>query len=504
MLMTINRSIDYTKASKGLKLVPRQETINLLEALALPLMCMKDIQTRIPVTLEPLDKRICSFIITDKQWLQENLLCLLSNAVKYSNDGSVAVRALCVSVQTHRAMIDERNSTAAYTTGTQSHIVHMMNHVNLQEEQEQEEKRAGSSNEPSSYLRIEVEDHGIGLSNEAMVTLFSPFKQAQRLAGGTGLGLFSLAKRIEALEGLCGVQHRRDGEEGSLFWFQIPYRPDPVMSRSEGPNTFGSSSQPSQRPLPLLQASSFTWVPGSSTPAAGRHMADNTVPTTHITSSEAGAHGDLLKPPTSPPTLPSDAVVATNNAIAPAYTLIGAGLEVLVVDDAPAIVKMTTMMLRKHKHNVATATNGAEAVKLVCDRVRKLKKSFDVVLMDLQMPVMDGLEATRRLRSMEAAGYWASVVQVEEENSDVESVQQRGRVEGIHALIIGVSANSDSETMQEAYRAGVDDFIAKPFTMDTFYRVFQRSQSVLPTAEGMAESRCISRGDVALSMVSHD
>jgi len=95
MLMTINRCIDYTKASKGLKLTPKYETIGLLDTLQLPLECMKNIQARIAIEMLAVDStKICSHIITDKQWLQENILCLLSNAVKYSAEGSV----FCVSL----------------------------------------------------------------------------------------------------------------------------------------------------------------------------------------------------------------------------------------------------------------------------------------------------------------------------------------------------------------------------------------------------------------------
>jgi signal transduction histidine kinase len=50
-------------------------------------------------------------------------------------------------------------------------------------------------------IRITVEDHGIGISKKARKSLFAPYKQAQRMAGGTGLGLYSLLKRIEALGG---------------------------------------------------------------------------------------------------------------------------------------------------------------------------------------------------------------------------------------------------------------------------------------------------------------
>jgi hypothetical protein len=83
---------------------------------------------------------------------------------------------------------------------------------------------------PTHYLLFEVEDNGIGVPPELMDTLFRPFKQTQRLTGGTGLGLYSLAKRIEAIHGEYGVRGRRDGQKGSLFWFTVPYRPDEVSS----------------------------------------------------------------------------------------------------------------------------------------------------------------------------------------------------------------------------------------------------------------------------------
>lgn len=50
------------------------------------------------------------------------------------------------------------------------------------------------------------------------------------MAGGTGIGLFSLSKRIEALNGSYGVGGRKDGHQGSVFWFAIPYRQDCIDS----------------------------------------------------------------------------------------------------------------------------------------------------------------------------------------------------------------------------------------------------------------------------------
>jgi signal transduction histidine kinase len=92
MLMNINRCMDYTKATNGLKLVPHIETAPLIETIALPLHVMNAMQgDKARIELLPVPMEICSHIITDKQWLQENLMCLLSNAVKYSHKGVISV-----------------------------------------------------------------------------------------------------------------------------------------------------------------------------------------------------------------------------------------------------------------------------------------------------------------------------------------------------------------------------------------------------------------------------
>ena len=84
MAMAINRCLDFTKSSKGIALSANLEAVNLTRALELPMRVVNDMQSRIGISLLPLPPELCTFVVTDMQWLQENILCLLSNAVKLS------------------------------------------------------------------------------------------------------------------------------------------------------------------------------------------------------------------------------------------------------------------------------------------------------------------------------------------------------------------------------------------------------------------------------------
>jgi hypothetical protein len=108
--------------------------------------------------------------------------------------------------------------------------------------------KSENSNEYKVFLRFEIEDEGIFLSDEDRRRIFNPFSSSRSVGqkenvGGNGLGLFSLMKRIDALGGYSGVSSRRDLQRGSLFWFCIPYVPaDGKKSKSSGAPVSGSSS----------------------------------------------------------------------------------------------------------------------------------------------------------------------------------------------------------------------------------------------------------------------
>ena len=179
MTMVINRAIDYTKCSSGFTLTPSLLTINITETIQWAIRIVSN-KSRVPVLFEPLSSNICSHIITDKQWLIENILCLVSNATKFTMHGSVTVRC--------ELQVEAVNG--------------------------------------EEYICFDVEDTGIGIPEEMRTMMFRPFQQTMRMAGGTGLGLFSLRNRVEALKGTCGILGRRDGGSGVRAWFKIPYRPD--------------------------------------------------------------------------------------------------------------------------------------------------------------------------------------------------------------------------------------------------------------------------------------
>jgi CheY-like chemotaxis protein len=126
---------------------------------------------------------------------------------------------------------------------------------------------------------------------------------------------------------------------------------------------------------------------------------------------------------------------------------------ILVVDDVAAIVKLTSLSLRKQGYRVTTAENGLEAVNRFKATHSKMNTDnglnghYNVILMDFQMPVMDGLEAMQEIRRFE----------------DQQEISTSNRV-----IIIGFSAKSDEDDIEVAYKQGMDFFLSKPFNIKAF------------------------------------
>ena len=218
----MNRSIEFAKMGSSIALVPKLDTIELVECLAAPLQVVRITHPGVSIALSPLPNDLCARVITDELWLAENMLCLLSNAVNYSDGGAIGID---VALHTWPSLFisgsDDLRSAAQPHLSVCGDNTHGSRSLRM--------------------LRVTVTDSGIGVSPEVRAKLFQPFQQAQRMAGGSGLGLFSLSKRIAALGGRCGVDSRADGAQGSSFWFEFPYRPYTIEGADDtGANVLGA------------------------------------------------------------------------------------------------------------------------------------------------------------------------------------------------------------------------------------------------------------------------
>ena len=106
--------------------------------------------------------------------------------------------------------------------------------------------------------------------------------------------------------------------------------------------------------------------------------------------------------------------------------------------------KLALLMLGKEGYTAASVENGKDAVQALREDV------FDLVLMDVQMPVMDGVEATRKIREME---------------------EKTGR----HVPIVALTANAMKGDRERYLEAGMDDYMTKPFKWELLRQVIERN-----------------------------
>ncbi len=136
------------------------------------------------------------------------------------------------------------------------------------------------------------------------------------------------------------------------------------------------------------------------------------------------------------------ACVETVESVVPA-TAPATPARVLLVEDNVVNQRVATTLLERRGHHVTLAQNGLEALSAL------EHDSFDLVLMDLQMPVMDGLEATAEIRT-------------------------RDRVTGTHTRVIAMTADAMAGDGDWCRRTGMDDYLAKPVNSDKLFAIVER------------------------------
>lgn len=127
----------------------------------------------------------------------------------------------------------------------------------------------------------------------------------------------------------------------------------------------------------------------------------------------------------------------------------GNKLKILLVEDNILNQRVVTFSLKKYQHEVIIANNGLEAIE------KFSTDNFDVILMDIMMPVMDGLEATVRIREIE-------------KNQDISR----------STPIIALTANTMDNDREKCISYGMNEFLAKPFDIEKLHSVFQELEII--------------------------
>ena len=352
-------------------------------------------------------------------------------------------------------------------------------------------------------LRFEVRDTGIGIGHAQQQRLFNAFTQADasttRLYGGTGLGLAICKRIVDLMGGQIGV-HSEPGQ-GSTFWFESPLlkvigdvrirqtahdaqrvlaitpnlrlrqrialllpnwgatvsiveTTQEALERLRQPTAPGSqgfvavladydglrhSARALHRALrrnPAHAQVRLLWLYGEEAiPEELREGAD-ILPRQ---APDADLRSSLLAPP---PAVASgrEELALTTPTAAPEESIeapAGPPPRLLLVEDNPVNLLVAQKLLAALGFNCDTAANGDLALK------RMQADAFDLVLMDCQMPVLDGYAATRRWRELEAE-----------------------RADGTRLPIVAMTANAMAGDRQRCLDAGMDDYLAKPVSRE--------------------------------------
>ena len=350
---------------------------------------------------------------------------------------------------------------------------------------------ATSRNGDRMAVRLEVEDTGIGICPDAQARIFEPFTQADgsttRRFGGTGLGLAIVKRLSVAMGGDIGLESAIG--RGSRFRVDLPFEPavalvapvEPrfagwaalvvdehggsaselrtrlealgvdvavVTSASDGLDRLEAARGDGRRRMVFVDGDAAFSCPSATTelaaavPAGAAVLLEQPGTAAPLHPTLARVFSATLRKPVRRAALlrlcesiatPRQAGVETH-AESPVLAPF-AGARVLVAEDNPINQRVVLAMLKRLGCETTLAPNGCEAV----ERCRE--QEFDVVLMDCQMPEMDGFEATRTIRHDDAA-----------------------RARARRVPIIALTANALCGDREACLAAGMDDYLSKPIS----------------------------------------
>jgi PAS domain S-box-containing protein len=439
-----------------------------------------------------IDPRVPAGIDGDETRLRQIVLNMLSNSVKFTEKGEVVVNV----------SLDDDTATRRYgdtETVPESPRVH------------------SRSRPPDTVsLHITVRDTGLGIPADRMDRLFQSFSQVDgstaRRFGGTGLGLAISRRLAELMGGRMWAESAGIPGQGSTFHVTLPAQPAPVPARAElqaeaadlrGRRVLIVDDNATNRRILTLQTEAWGMHPvvtaspqealgwirrgeqfdvavldrlmpeldGLMLAAEIRKLRDaGALPLVMASSlgiKEEAAEGApfaayLLKPIRASQLY--DALVdilakedrGVRKAEGPARSEFDAEmgvrlpLNILMAEDHPVNQKLALLMLKRLGYRADVAANGLEVL------VALERQAYDVVLMDVQMPEMDGLEATRQILRRWPTG---------------------------RPRIIAMTANAMKEDREACFAAGMDDYLGKPIRVEELVAALSRSHALAGPAQ---------------------
>jgi CheY-like chemotaxis protein/nitrogen-specific signal transduction histidine kinase/HPt (histidine-containing phosphotransfer) domain-containing protein len=473
LLVVINDLLDYSKIEAGklelerIEMDLRAHVEEVASTLAVQ-AAAKDLELVVDVALD-LPPRV----LGDPGRIRQALSNLVSNAIKFTERGEVAIR------------VEREPDTTTHR------------------------------------IRFAVRDTGIGLAPEVLPRLFQPFTQADastaRQYGGTGLGLSIVKRLAELMGGDVGVRSRQGG--GSTFWFSAelpPVATSTVIERALPAGAEGrrvlvvDDNDTNRRVIGELLGGTYEVEAVSSAIEAlsvleravesgapfhavltdhrmpgidGLEFARRVRATESIAEvrlvlyssiddrssrqeiRELGFAGHLTKPMRRGELLATLERVLSHSPLEFTQRLRAIvtrdvivedhqrrGRTVLLVEDNPTNQRVAQLFLERAGCQVVLAGDGREAL------ARLQERPVDLVLMDVQMPVMDGLEATRRIRA--------------------------GEDEGRRLPIVALTASAMKEQVDICMEAGMDDVLAKPLERERLEAMLERYAPAVGTRTG--------------------
>ena len=310
-----------------------------------------------------------------------------------------------------------------------------------------------SANVSGDSITIVVSDTGIGIPEDRLESVFESFTQVDagvtRRYGGTGLGLAICQQLVERLGGHIQVSSTLG--QGSKFSIVIPatwgeaHDEDwrtATPGKGEAVELVGKDSLQTEAAQTWLEAWGYrvTLAPGQTNGLAVRRAGEAGWIEFETLFRPRQLFGALSRSP------------AGNNGSADLYVAnCGSGsIRVLLVDDNMVNRKVGVRLLEQHGCEVVMAEDGAEAVR------EATAARFDLILMDIQMPVMDGITAAKTIRAAELS-------------------EKRPRTP-----ILALTANALVHQVEEYLAAGMDGHVAKPIEISKLYDALSRVLSEQP------------------------